>query len=106
MAGLSADQIQALLGRTRTKGQYRTILGEFLASEQAGINVQEEYVELRDKQPSTIKQGFEGAKNHAERPAGAENVRVLTQTEGEGDNKVTTIYLVNMAHPELAGAEA
>jgi hypothetical protein len=97
MAGLTAEQIQALLGKTRQKGQYLELLNKFIESGEMGVNVQDTWVELRDKQPSTIKQGFEGAKDKKEAAEGAELVKVITNKEGEGDSAVTTVYLINMA---------
>lgn len=87
MAGLSQEQIQALLGASRTKGVYIAKLTDFMNSGEAGVCVNEEWPELADKAHATLKQGFENAKNSKNAPAGVENVRVITNDE--------KVYLIN-----------
>lgn len=86
--GLTAEQIQALLGKTRTKGQYIVYLNKFVESGEAGICVNEEFADLASKKASTLKQGFEGAKNAKDAVEGAEFVKVVPN-----DDKV---YLINL----------
>jgi hypothetical protein len=100
MAGLNADQIKALLGKTRQKGLYVQRLNEFLASGEAGISVKETWVEFADKKDTTLKQGFDNAKENKEASEGSENVKVIAN---EGD-----VFLINLAAAadelgELAG---
>jgi hypothetical protein len=92
---LSAEEIQALLGRTRQKGQYVELLNRFVESGEGGIDAKAEFVEIRDKQASTIKQGFDAAKDKKEAVDGAEKVKVIKSEEN--------VYLVNLA---AAGVEA
>lgn len=88
MAGLTAEQIQALLGKTRTKGQYLEYLNEFVASGEQGVNVNETWVALRDKKATTLKQGFENAKEKKEAAEGSENVKVIANED--------MVYLINL----------
>lgn len=79
--GLTPEQISALLGATRTKGVYIQRLNEFMDSDEQGVAVAEEWPELAEKTPSTVKQGFENAKNSKNAKAGVENVRVITNED-------------------------
>lgn len=88
MAGLTPEQIRGLLASSRTKGEYSEYLGEFLESGDAGVCANEEWVSLKDRKDTTIKQGFENAKNSKTAPEGADNVKVL-----RNDDKV---YLINL----------
>lgn len=92
---LTSDQIQALLGQTRTKGAYLLMLNEFIASGEAGVCANEQWVAIRDKKATTISQGFKNAKDNKAAADGAEQVSVLTS-----DDKV---YLINL---KTAGVEA
>jgi hypothetical protein len=89
MAGLSAEQIAQLLGKTRTKGQYVVYLNQFLESGEGGLCVNEQWVDLRDKKAATLKQGFEGAKDNKEAQDGSENVKVIANED--------KVYLINLA---------
>lgn len=95
MPGLTAEQITALLGASRTKGQYTTYLGDFLTSGEAGVCVNEQWVDLKDKKASTLKQGFENAKDNKNAPDGADNVKVIVNED--------RVFLINLA---AAGVEA
>lgn len=99
MAGLTAEQIQALLGKTRQKGLYTQFLNEFIESGEMGVNVNEQWVELRDKKATTLKQGFEGAKDKKEAVEGADQIKVISNED--------QVFLVNLAvASEQLGAEA
>lgn len=91
---LTPDQIQALLGSTRTKGDYVVKLNEFLESGEAGVCVNETWVEMKDKKAPTLKQGFEAAKEKKDAAEGAEAIKVIAN-----DGKV---YLLNL---KAAGIE-
>lgn len=96
MPGLTPDQIQALLGKTRQKGIYEKYLIDFVNSNEGGINVNEEWMDLREKKATTLKQGFENAKDKA---------HVMEATEGKAANvKVLAsddqVYLINLANVE------
>lgn len=94
MAGLSPDQVAALLSKTRTKGQYIQYLNEFIDGGEMGVEVGEQWVALKDKKATTLKQGFDNAKDNKEAHDGAENIQVIKQDE--------KVYLVNLAHDEIA----
>lgn len=95
--GLSPEQITALLGASRTKGVYIAKLTEFMGSGEQGVDVAEQWPELAEKQASTVKQGFENAKNSKNAPAGVDNVRVITNEE--------KVYLINTGTPPEAAQE-
>lgn len=92
---MTADQIQTLLQGTRQKGQYLGYLNEFLASGEAGVCANEQWIALKDKKATTISQGFKNAKDNKAAADGSENVLVLSN-----DDKV---YLINS---RVAGVEA
>lgn len=95
MAGLTAEQISALLGATRQKGQYLIYMNKFVDSGEGGVCANDEWVDLKDKKASTLKQGFENAKQNKEVHDGAENVKILVNED--------KVYLINLA---AAGVEA
>ena len=95
MAGLTAEQIQALLGKTRQKGVYIQYLNEFLESGESGVCANDQWIALRDKKASTLKQGFEGAKENKEAKEGSEFVKVIANEE--------KVYLINL---QAAGLES
>ena len=101
MASLNAEQIAALMQKTRQKGIYIERLNQFLASGEAGISVNETWVDLKDKKDTTLKQGFENAKDNKDASEGSENVKVIAN-EGQ-------VFLINLAVAGLAtedGTEA
>lgn len=91
---LSPEQIQELLGKTRTKGQYVTYLNDFVNSGEGGICVNETFADLSSKKATTLKQGFEHAKENKEATEGAENVKVLVNED--------KVYLINLGAAEVA----
>lgn len=92
MAGLTDEQIKVLLSTTRTKGQYITYLAEFLDSGEKGVCVNEEWIDLSEKKSSTLKQGFENARENKNAPDGADAVKVIVS----GDKEDARVYLVNL----------
>jgi hypothetical protein len=90
MAGsLTPEQISALLGKSRTKGQYVVLTNEFLASGEVGVDVREQWPELKDKKATTLKQGFENAKKNKDASEGADKIKVA----GDGDG----VFIINLA---------
>jgi hypothetical protein len=85
---LTADQIAALLSKTRTKGMYIEKLNAFLASGEQGVLVNETWPELKDKKATTLKQGFENAKENKEAKEGSEYVKVIANED--------QVYLINL----------
>jgi len=94
MAGLTAADIQALLSKTRTKGQYVVRLNEFIESGEMGICVNEQWVEFADKKATTLKQGFDNARDNKEANEASEFVKVISNED--------KVYLVNL---QVAGQE-
>lgn len=92
---MTAEQIQALLSGTRQKGQYLGYLNEFLASGEAGVCANEQWIALKDKKATTISQGFKNAKDNKQAAEGSEFVSVLTNED--------KVYLINL---KAAGVEA
>lgn len=88
MTGLTPDQIKGLLANSRTKGEYSEYLGDFIESGDAGVCANDEWVSLADRKDTTVKQGFENAKNAKNAPEGAENVKVI-KNEGK-------VFLINL----------
>lgn len=91
---LTPEQIQALLGKTRSKGQYVEYINEFVNSGEGGVCANDQWVAIRDKKATTIKQGFENAKQNKEAVEGAENVKVISNED--------KVFLINLAAANLA----
>jgi len=87
--GLTPEQIDALLSKTRTKGEYVVSLNEFLSSGEAGVCVNDQWKQMGGKKATTLKQGFEAAKDKKEANDGADKVIVKTDEE--------KVYLINLA---------
>lgn len=88
MAGLTAEQVQALLANTRSKGQYTEYLNAFLESGEQGVCANDEWVAIRDKKASTIKQGFVNAQDKKDAHEDAQFVKVLVNED--------KVYLINL----------
>lgn len=98
VVALTPEQIAELLSNTRTKGQYDGFLGQFIDSGEAGVNAMEQWVELKGKKATTVKQGFDNAKAKNTAPEGADRVKVISQ---EG-----SVFLLNLAHESLQAEAA
>lgn len=96
---LSEDQIRSLLSNTRTKGQYITYLNEFIESGEPGECANEKWLDLAEKKSSTLKQGFENAKDNKAAHPDAQNVKVVVS----GDKDDAKVYLINL---KAAGVNA
>jgi predicted acylesterase/phospholipase RssA len=86
---LTAEQIASIYAKRRTKGLYQQFLAELLESGENGCDVKETWPQLKDKKATTIKQGFENAKEKKDAPDGSENVDVIVDGE--------EVYLINSA---------
>jgi hypothetical protein len=96
---LSADEIRKIYAERRTKGEYIAKLTQFMESNEVGISVKEEWsVAFGDKKATTLKQGFENAKQNKEAPDGSELIDVIV----EGEN----VYLINKMLAENLTPEA
>ena len=92
---LSPEDVRAIYAKRRTKGLYDTLLVQFLASEDNGVSVKEQWPELADKKAQSIKQGFENSKDRKTAPEGADTVDVIVDGED--------VYLINKV---VAGIES
>lgn len=101
---LTPDQIQALLGKARSKGVYEEHLVAFVKSGEQGVCVNETWVDMADKKATTLKQGFEGAKEKKS------VVEALPDFDASTLIKVITsdekVYLINLQAAGVAAAGA
>lgn len=84
---LTAEQIASIYSKRRTKGLYTQFLAELLESGENGVDVKEQWPQLKDKKATTIKQGFENAKEKKDAPEGSDHVDVIVDGED--------VFLVN-----------
>ena len=97
---LSNEQIRSIYAKRRTKGQYTDLLGQFIESGENGVSVREQWPTQfawdaskpegeRGKQATTLKQGFENAKERKDAPEGSDDVDVIVDGED--------VFLINKA---------
>lgn len=87
---MTPDQIRAVYAKRRTKGLYTELLVNFIESGEGGVSVKEEWpVQFSDKKATTLKQGFENAKDKKDAPEGAELIDVIVDGED--------VFLLNRA---------
>ena len=93
-----ADVLAQVLSGARGRGDYATIL---VAFRDAGIRLAQIPLDqglLEGKSAQTVKTGFENAKASTKNPIeGADKLKVVKRSTGEGDKKVESVYLVNQA---------
>jgi hypothetical protein len=89
MAGLDPNEVKRLYANRRQKGLYTQLLSELIGSGENGANVKENWPQLAEKPASTLKQGFENAKQKKDAPEGSENIDVIV----DGEN----VFLINTA---------
>lgn len=94
MKGLPNDFITELLGKSRTRNAYGPKLLLFLESDEAAINPKEVFPEFKNKNTSTVYQGF----NNALKSTKIEGVEIR-QSDGE-------VYILNTQKVALMLAEA
>jgi len=106
MSALTVDQIQALLASSRARGDYDTVLQEFLASGEMGIEVDLNNGPLAGKNTEKgAKNVVTGFKNAAKRMnddgtprhPGAHQVQTVLRKVGEGDDAEYHVFLINKA---------
>jgi hypothetical protein len=85
--GMTPEQVAELLGKAKTRGGYVTMMNEFLASGEAGVCVNEQWPELKEKKAATLKQGFDNAKLNKNVNAGADDIKVIANDD--------LVYLIN-----------
>lgn len=93
---LTPEQIQTLLGKTRIKGDYVMKLNAFDASGEQGVSVSETWPDLAGKKATTLKQGFENAKQNKDFKGNADTIRVISNDD--------LVYLVRV-DASVDGAE-
>ena len=94
---LTPEQIQTLLGKTRIKGDYVMKLNAFDASGEQGVSVSETWPDLAGKKATTLKQGFENAKQNKDFKGNADTIRVISNDD--------LVYLVKVDAASVDGAE-
>ena len=91
---LTPEQIQTLLGKTRVKGDYVMKLTAFDASGEQGISVSDTWPELAGKKATTLKQGFENAKQNKDFTGDKNAIRVISNND--------VVYLIKVDPNENA----
>lgn len=87
---LNPEQITALLGKSRSRGEYTTQLRNFIESGMQGAQVSLENGPFAGKKVASVKSGFENAKSNTKNPVeGSEHIAVVV----DGDN----VFLINKA---------
>lgn len=76
--GLSPEMIAELLGKTRVRGAYNAPLDSFIESDEAVINVVDNFPMFSQKEASTLYQGFLNAVKKAQLE---DTVRVIKQAD-------------------------
>lgn len=79
---IGADQIQELLSKARTRGEYARELATFLSGDENGVQVNLDEGVFANKKPQSVKIGFENARKAKDAPEGAANVRVVMHENG------------------------
>jgi hypothetical protein len=75
---ISPDQIQELLSKARTRGDYKRELVVFLNGDEKGVQIDLENGTFAGKKPESVKIGFDNARKAKDAPEGAEDgVRVV-----------------------------
>lgn len=100
---LSNDAIQALLATSRGRGDYDSVLSDFLKSEEAGWEVDLSAGALAGKDAKNVVTGLNNAKTRMNKETGnpvhpgGHAVKVILRKVGEGDNAEEHVFLINTA---------
>lgn len=106
MSTLSLEAIQQLLSDSRARGDYDTILNEFLKSDEMGIEVDLTSGPLAgkgtEKGSKNVVTGFKNASKRMNddgtpKYPGAHQVQVVSRKVGDGENAEYHIFLINKA---------
>jgi hypothetical protein len=98
---LSQDAIQALLATARGRGDYDTVLSDFLKSDDAGIEVDLTSGALAGKDAKNVVTGLNNAKTRMNKETGlpvhqgGHAVKVILRKVGEGDAAEEHVFLIN-----------
>lgn len=100
MSALSPDQITALLSKTRSRGDYDTVLEEFLNSGEAGIEVDLTSGPLAGKTADQAFVGFNNARTRVNKETakpvheGGHAIKVIKEKPAN-EGEPGAVYLVN-----------
>jgi hypothetical protein len=100
---LTAEAIQQLLATSRGRGDYDSVLAEFLKSEDAGIEVDLTAGALAGKDAKNVVTGLNNAKTRMNKETGSpvhpggHAVKVILRKVGEGDAAEEHVFLINTA---------
>jgi hypothetical protein len=103
MSALTIDAINELLAGSRSRGDYDSVLSEFLNSDDAGIEVDLTSGPLAGKDPKNVVTGFNNAKARMNKETGTpvhpggHAVKVILRTVGEGEAAESHVFLINTA---------
>ena len=100
---LTAEAIASLLATSRGRGDYDSVLNDFLGSGEAGIEVDLSSGALAGKDAKYVVTGFNNAKSRMNKETGTpvhpggHAVKVILRKLGEGDNAEEHVFLINTA---------
>lgn len=98
---LTADAIAALLATSRGRGDYDSVLSDFLKSGDAGIEVDLSAGALAGKDAKNVVTGLNNAKGRMNKETGepvhkgGHAVKVILRKVGEGENAEEHVFLIN-----------
>lgn len=100
---LTAEAIQALLASSRGRGDYDSVLADFLKSGETGIEVDLSAGALAGKDAKNVVTGLNNAKTRMNKETGSpvhpggHAVKVILRKIGDGDNAEEHVFLINTA---------
>jgi len=100
---LTQEAIQALLATSRGRGDYDSVLSDFLKSGEAGIEVDLTAGSLAGKDAKNAVTGLNNAKTRMNKESGepvhkgGHAVKVILRKVGEGDAAEEHVFLINTA---------
>lgn len=106
LTSLSPDMISELLAKTRSRGDYGTVLAEFLKSGEAGIEVPLDSGPLAGKTAAQAAVGFNNARTGVNKETGQPNhpgghaVKVIKQVDKDSEGNELPggrVFLINTA---------
>jgi hypothetical protein len=98
---LTAEAIQALLASSRGRGDYDSVLADFIKSGETGIEVDLSAGALAGKDAKNVVTGLNNAKGRMNKETGepvhkgGHAVKVILRKVGEGDNAEEHVFLIN-----------
>ena len=98
---LTAEAIASLLATSRGRGDYDSVLSDFLKSGDAGIEVDLSAGALAGKDAKNVVTGLNNAKTRMNKETGepvhpgGHAVKVILRKVGDGDNAEEHVFLIN-----------